>query len=108
MTHERKCLTAEKIASFLAAPSNKHYQCTYASRTVEDGRATFRRGSCYSRSGRKVLSNVDVDGRYAPESFHLDFRFRLMVSAVVGMPANASIDAHRIAAQCPAPDPQSR
>ena len=101
-SHQKKCLTEVQIAKFMAAPSNKHYDCTYASHVVADGKATFRGGACYSHAGRKVLSNVSVDGRYAPESFRLTFHFELMVNPKVGFPGSATIDAHRISAECPA------
>jgi hypothetical protein len=102
--HTKKCLTAEKIDSFVAAPSNSHYHCTYASQQISGGQASYRGGACYSKSGRKVLSDVAVDGRYEPEAFHLAFRFKLMVSAGggIGLPGSAEITAHRISAECPA------
>ncbi len=99
----KKCLTAEQINGFVAAPSNSHYRCTYASQQIAGGQAAYRGGACYSKSGRKVLSDVSVDGSYQPEAFHLAFRFKLMVSAGggIGLPGSAEIDAHRIAAECP-------
>ncbi len=102
--HAKKCLTADKIESFVAAPSNSHYRCTYASQQISGGQAAYRGGACYSKSGRKVLSDVSVDGRYQPDAFHLSFRFKLMVSAGggFGLPGSAEIDAHRISAECPA------
>ena len=105
-SHARKCLTADKIQSFVAAPSNSHYRCTYVSQRISAGQAAYRGGACYSHKGRKVLSNVSVDGRYTPESFHLAFHFEFMVSAGVGLPGTAVIDAHRVSAECPA-DPAS-
>ena len=105
-SHGKKCLTAEQVNAFIAAPQTSHYRCVYASREVGDGTARFRGGACYShKGGRKVLSNVDVDGRYAPESFQLHFRFNLQVSAGVGLPGVAAIEAHRISAECPATPP---
>ena len=102
--HSRKCLTAEKIDSFVAAPSNSHYRCTYASQQISAGQASYRGGACFSKSGRKVLSDVSVDGRYQPEAFHLLFHFKLMVSAGggIGLPGSAEITARRISAECPA------
>ena len=100
--HDRKCLTKPLIERFISAPSLKRYDCTYASRSLQDGRAQFSGGACYSHKGRKVLSGVALRGTFAPESFHLDARFSLMVSAGVGLPGAASIDAHRISAECPA------
>ena len=107
-THARKCLTEAQVNAFINAPQTSHYNCTYTVREVADGTARFRGGACYTHKGRKVLSNVNVDGRYAPESFQLRFRFNLQVSAGVGLPGNAAIDAHRISAQCPADLPPGK
>jgi hypothetical protein len=101
-SHARKCLTEAQVAQFVTSPQTSHYQCSYKSRKVEAGQAAFRGGSCYSHKGRLVLSKVDVDGQYAPETFHLDFHFKFMVSPTAGLPGAASIDAHRLAAACPA------
>ncbi len=101
--HDRKCLTKPLIEKFISAPSLKRYDCTYASRSLHDGHAQFSGGACYSHKGRKVLSGVALRGTFSPESFHLDARFDLMVSAGVGLPGTASIDAHRISADCPVP-----
>ncbi|WP_174300713.1 DUF3617 family protein [Caulobacter sp. S45] len=100
-SHARKCLTQAQVAQFVSSPQTSHYQCSYKSRKVEGGRADFRDGSCYSHRGRLVLSKVEVDGRYAPETFHLDFHFKFMVSPTAGLPGSASIDAHRLGAECP-------
>ncbi len=107
-SHERKCLTAAQVAQFLAAPQTKHYQCSYGSRTVEDGRVAFQGGSCYSHSGRLVLSKVGVDGRYTPESFRLQFRFNYMVSPTLGVPGTATIEARRLSAECPIDTPSGK
>ena len=108
-SHFKKCLTPALIQSFVAAPSNSHYRCTYASQQIASGQAAYRGGSCYSKAGRKVLSDVAVDGRYQPESFHLTFHFKLIVSAGggFGVPGSAEIDAHRVSAECPA-EPERR
>ena len=103
-SHFKKCLTPALIQSFVAAPSNSHYRCTYASQQISGGQAAYRGGACYSRHGKKVLSDVAVDGRYQPEAFHLSFHFKLLVSAGggFGLPGSAEIDAHRVSAECPA------
>ena len=101
--HDRKCLTKALIEKFISAPSLKRYDCTYASRSLQDGRAQFSGGACYSHKGRKVLSGVMLRGTFSPESFHLDARFSLMVSAGVGLPGTASIDPPRISAEFPPP-----
>ena len=103
-SHFRKCLTPALIQRFVAAPSNSHYRCTYASQDIAGGQAAYRGGACYSKQGKKVLSDVAVDGRYQPETFHLAFHFKLMVSAGggFGIPGSAEIDAHRLSAECPA------
>ena len=101
---EKKCLTRPQIAKFIESPSLKRYGCTYEKRRLENGQAKFEGGSCFSKSGRKVLSDVTVGGTFEPEHFHLDARFKLMVSAGggIGLPGSAEIDAHRISADCPA------
>ena len=104
----RKCLTEAQVNDFITAPQTSHYRCAYASRQVGDGQARFRGGACYSHKGRKVLSDVQVDGRYAPESFHLAFQFHLVLSSGVGLPGSALIDAHRISAECPADLPAGK
>ena len=101
-SHARKCLSEAQVAQLVSSPQTSHYQCSYKSRKVEGGQAAFRGGSCYSHKGRLVLSGVDVDGRYAPNAFHLDFRFKFMVSPTVGLPGSASIEAHRLGDACPA------
>ena len=106
--HERKCLTPAEVTEFIETPQTKHYRCTYASRRVEGGRATFREGSCYSRKGRLVLTHVAVDGRYAPDAFHLAFSFNFMLSSGLGLPGTAVIDAHRLSPDCPADLPPGK
>lgn len=107
-SHDRKCLTAAQIEQFLAAPSTKHYRCTYDHHGLENGRAHFNQGACFSHAGRKVLSGVGIDGTYSPERFHLDFHYRYMLSPTLGVPGVASIDAHRISAECPADVPPGK
>ena len=103
----RKCLSAAQISQFLDAPGTGHYQCTYKGRRFSDGRASFSGGECFSHNGRHVLSKVAIEGTYAPERFDLDFRFELLVSAGVGLPGTARIEAHRVSADCPAAAPPS-
>jgi hypothetical protein len=102
-SHDRKCLTTAMIAKFIESPSLKRYACTYASHSLQNGQAHFDGGACYSKKGRKVLSDVALRGDFAPEHFHLDARFKLVVSAGggIGLPGTAQIDAHRLAPTCP-------
>lgn len=100
--HARKCLTAQEVADFIQAPHNSHYHCRYLSSAVGGGRARYRGGACYDKHERLTLSDVDVDGTYTPQAFHMDFRFGLHLSAGIALPGDAHIDAHRVATQCPA------
>ena len=100
--HDRHCLTAAQIQAFLSAPSTKHYRCTYQRRNIGRGEARFAGGACFSHAGRNVLSDVNVEGTYAPDRFHLDMRYRFMLNPKLGVPGTGVIDARRISADCPA------
>jgi hypothetical protein len=102
-SHDRKCLSTQQIQAFLAAPSTKHYRCTYPHQSISGGHARFDGGSCFSKAGRKVLSDVNITGDYGADHFHLDFHFRYMLNPKLGVPGTGAIDAHRLSATCPAP-----
>ena len=100
--HDRHCLTAAQIQDFLAAPSTKHYRCTYEHRDIGRGRARFTGGACFSHAGRNVLTGVSMEGTYAADRFHLDLRYRFMLNPKLGVPGTGVIDAHRVSGECPA------
>ncbi len=43
-----RCLKAEEISEFIAFPGNKHYRCTYPTKTVADGRLAME-GVCVDK-----------------------------------------------------------
>jgi len=93
---ERRCLTAEQVEEFLSHPSTSRYTCTYTTHSVHGGVAHME-GQCVDRHGTSF--NVAWQGAYKPESFHLDARLSLPNLAMFN--GSASIDAHRISADCP-------
>ena len=95
---ERRCLTPADVDKFLAGPSNHHYDCTYPTRLVADGRISMA-GTCVGRkNGRRV--QVSGEGVYTPTSFHLTAR---IATEFLGIPVSgrASTDARRIGDVCP-------
>jgi Protein of unknown function (DUF3617) len=99
----RKCLTADQVEQWLTAPATRHYSCTYDQRHVADGQASFH-GVCKDKKGRTLT--VAIKGQYEPEHFHLVAHFNYMLTAGIAIPGDATTDAHRISAECPAaPEP---
>ena len=93
---EQKCVRASEINRFFGGLSTRRWQCTYPVREVGGGNARFE-GVCTDKKGRQV--NVRLNGPYEAESF----RFRGGAQLARGTPyLPASINARRIAAQCPA------
>src|SRR5690349_10427664 len=45
---ERRCITPADVEKFLAGPSNRHYECTYPSKLIENGVIRMS-GSCVKR-----------------------------------------------------------
>ena len=56
------------MEKFFSGPSNRHYTCTYPSRTYENG-VIHMAGTCIDKKGRKI--GVEVNGTYTPTSFEL-------------------------------------
>ena len=99
---EQKCLKPADIDKFLAGPSNRHYDCAYPTRVVEDGYIRMV-GTCVSRKnpdGRKIA--VEGEGSYTPTSFKLTAR---IATEIAGIPiqGRASTEARRIGDTCPEP-----
>jgi hypothetical protein len=94
-----KCLTADQVEQWLTAPATRHYSCTYDQRHVADGQASFH-GVCKDKKGRTLT--VAIKGAYEPEHFHLTAHFHYMLTAGIAIPGDATTDAHRISADCPA------
>ena len=98
---DRKCITPAQVESYLTGPTNRHYSCTYDRRSVGGG-AVQLAGQCIDKKGLRM--DVAIAGTYTPESFHLKARLHT-VFATLPIDGLASIDAHRISADCPSPQP---
>jgi hypothetical protein len=95
---ERKCITGRAINAYLTGPVNNHYSCRYDTRELSGGHAHMT-GECVDSSG--IRGRVVIDGDYGPEAFRLNSRVNISLAGLT-IPVNASIDAHRLSAQCPA------
>jgi hypothetical protein len=96
----RKCITADQIESYLTGPVNNHYSCRYKDKKIGDG-AFSMVGDCVDHSG--IPAKVAVQGVYTDTSFSMTGRLRIIIGGLA-IPVSASTDAHRISAECPAPD----
>jgi len=99
---DRKCITPAQVETYLSGPANNHYVCTYDHRFVGDG-AVKLAGHCVDNNGMKM--DVAIAGDYTPESFHLKAQLRTKFASLP-IAGSASIDAHRLSAECPAPQPK--
>ncbi len=97
---ERRCITPKDVDKFMGGPSNRHYDCTYPTKVIRDGRITLK-GTCVSHKGRKV--QVTGAGTYTPTSFTLKAEVAMEFLGL-DIPGRASTDAHRIGDTCPTPD----
>jgi hypothetical protein len=96
----RKCITEAQIESYLTGPVNNHYACHYKDKKI--GAGTFSMvGDCVDNNG--LPAKVAVSGVYTDTSFTMNGRIRIMIGGLP-IPVSASTDAHRISAECPAPD----
>jgi len=100
---DRKCITPAQVESYLSGPANNHYTCTYDHRSVGDGEVKLA-GRCVDNNGMKM--DVAIAGTYTPESFHLKAQLRTKFASLP-IAGSASIDAHRLSAECPAPQSKS-
>ena len=96
---DRKCITPAQVETYLSGPANNHYTCTYDHRAVGDG-AVKLAGHCVDNNGMKM--DVAIAGTYTTESFHLKAQLHTKF-ATLPIAGSASIDAHRLSAECPLP-----
>jgi hypothetical protein len=94
---ERKCVSGEQINAYLTGPANPHYVCHYDKTHIADGQAVME-GECID-SG--VRAKVKIKGTYTAESFQLTSHLQAVIGGL-GIPIEASIDAHRLSGECPA------
>jgi Protein of unknown function (DUF3617) len=94
----RKCITPSQVTEYLTGPANNHYSCVYDQREVGGGSVKLG-GQCTDNNGLKM--SVAIAGTYTPESFHLKAQLHTKFASLP-IAGSASIDAHRLSAECPA------
>lgn len=92
---ERKCLTPKDVDEFISGPSNRHYACTYPTRSVADGKIILGGQCVHRKKGTRIALNLSGD--YKETSF--DMKATLKWGLLTG---SGSINAHRIGDECPA------
>ena len=95
---EKRCITPADVDKFMAGPSNRHYTCTYPTRTIQDGKITLK-GTCVSKKGQKVA--IAGSGVYTHTSFSLLADVAVEFGGL-NIAGKASTEAHRIGDTCPA------
>lgn len=97
---ERRCLTPADIDKFLAGPSNRHYECSYPQKSIENGVIRMS-GACVKRKGGGGEIKVSGEGYYTPTSFKIT---ATLATELAGIPVSgrASTEAVRIGDTCPA------
>jgi hypothetical protein len=93
---DRKCITGDQISSYMTGPSNPHYTCHYDKSRFINGEANME-GECID-SG--VHAKIKVNGTYSATSFQLTSHLQALFGGLA-IPIEASIDAHRLSAECP-------
>jgi hypothetical protein len=96
---EKRCITPADVDKFMAGPSNRHYTCTYPTRTIQDGKITLK-GTCVSKKGQKLA--ISGSGSYTLTSFQLTADVAMEVFGL-DIAGKASTEAHRIGDVCPTP-----
>ena len=92
-------LTPADIDKFLAGPSNRHYDCTYPHKVIENGVIRMS-GSCVKRKGGGGEIQVSGEGVYTSTSFKIT---ATLATELAGIPLSgrASTEAVRIGDTCP-------
>jgi hypothetical protein len=94
-----QCVRPDQIDEFMSGPHNRHYKCTYPSKSVGDGKAAFD-GTCVGKHGDSY--RLKVKGTYSLTTFNL--KGHIDGIKLLGLPISApiAIDAKRLAPECPA------
>ena len=97
---EKRCLTKADVEKFMMGPSNRHYTCTYPTRSFAGGKILLK-GTCVSKKGRQVA--VSGEGNFTPTTFNLTAN---IATTFAGIPVSgrASTEARRIGDVCPPKD----
>ena len=94
---ERRCLVASEINSFMTGPSNRHYACTYPTRSTGDGKIRLK-GSCTTKKGQVAL--ITANGTYSPTTFKLSAALSTKIGGI-SLAGSAITDAKRLGDTCP-------
>lgn len=97
---ERRCLTEDKIETFLFNPCNKHHRCTYPTKVVKDGKVVLD-GTWTDKRGRQA--KVKANGTYTATSMSM----RANVRTITGIPLSGTFSAKRLGDSCPADVPRA-
>lgn len=97
---ERRCLSAEKIETFLFNPCNKAHRCTYPTKVVKDGKVVLD-GFWTDKKGRQA--KVKANGTYTPTTMSM----RANVRTITGIPLSGTFSAKRLGEACPADVPRA-
>lgn len=95
---ERRCLVASEINKFLTGPSNRHYACTYPTRSVGGGKIALK-GSCTTKKGQ--VADVSAQGTYSPTTFKLNATLSTRIGGIPLSGVNTTV-AKRLGDTCPA------
>ncbi|HEY9217086.1 MAG TPA: DUF3617 family protein [Phenylobacterium sp.] len=96
---EMRCITPKDVAKFMEGPSNRHYTCTYPTRSFAGGKIVLK-GQCVSKKGRKVA--VAGEGAYTPTTMSLTAQVATEWGGLT-IAGKASTEARRVSETCPAP-----
>ena len=95
---EHRCLVASEINKFMTGPSNRHYACTYPTRTVGGGRISLA-GSCTTKKGQ--VADISAKGTYSPTTFKLNAALSTKIGGIP-LSGTATTSARRLGDSCPA------
>ena len=95
---ERRCLVASEINNFMTGPSNRHYACTYPTRSTADGKIRLK-GSCTTKKGQVAV--ITAKGTYSPTGFRLTAALSTKIGGIP-LAGSAITDAKRLGDVCPA------
>lgn len=95
---EHRCLVTSEINKFLNGPSNRHYDCTYPTRSTADGRIRLK-GSCATKKGQ--VAYVTAQGTYSPTTFKLVMSISTKIGGIP-LSGKATTEAKRLGDTCPA------
>jgi hypothetical protein len=97
---EKRCITPADVDKFMMGPSNRHYACSYPTRSFEDGKILLK-GTCVSKKGQQV--SLSGDGVYSATTFTLTAD---VATEIIGIPIAGKVrtESRRIADDCPPPE----